>query len=477
MAKTAVSHICTACNANSARWFGRCPKCQEYGTVVQVEAPAPMVGLKTKVATAAPTRPARPVSDLRATMNVRRPTGLGEFDRVLGGGLVEGQVVLLAGEPGVGKSTLLLEVAHEVARERAARSGLRVAGPAGDGPKVSGTVLYISGEESAEQIAVRAQRIGADATSLLIADETDLGQVLGHIAAVSPDLIIIDSVQTIAAPEVEGRPGGVAQIHEVTQVLTRIAKTSRIPLLLIGQSTKDNAVAGPRALEHLVDTVLTFEGDASSPLRMLRATKNRFGPVNEVVCFEQVDDGLKEVPDPSAMFRMQRDAPVPGTCVTVTMEGRRAMLAEIQALLGTPVQQPRRTVAGLDFARASMLIAVTEAHSAMSFGKFDVYLATVAGARIADPAADVATCLALASAAQKVAMPADVIAIGEVALSGDIRPVPFIEQRIKEAVRLGYRRILVPPGVEKRREGGATIVPVPEVSQAVKALRRFVAVG
>lgn len=458
MAKTSEQYTCSKCQATSLRWYGRCPKCQEFGTVEQVQGKPALTGLKTRLSTSdTPARPARPVRDVQSEAVPRRATGLGEFDRVLGGGLVPGQVVLLAGEPGVGKSTLLLSVAQHVAAAASARP-----------------VLYISGEESAEQIAIRARRIGAHAEDLLVADESDLGQVLAHISSTDPALVIIDSVQTIAAPEVEGRPGGVAQVHEVTQVLTRVAKSRRTPLLLIGQSTKDNAIAGPRALEHLVDTVLTFEGEQNTALRMLRAVKNRFGPVNEVVCFEQADAGLREVPDPSAMFRMIREEPVPGTCVSVSMEGRRAMLAEIQALFGlTSAPTPRRTITGLDYNRANMLIAITEKHAQIAIGKYEVYLATVAGARITDPGADLATCLAMVSGFRNSSVPSDVIAIGEVALSGDIRPVHSIELRIAEAIRLGYRRILVPPGVEERIDSHAAVVPVQHLGTAAHMLSRW----
>ena len=363
---------------------------------------------------------------------MRRLTGLGEFDRVLGGGLVPGQVVLVAGEPGVGKSTLLLEVGHRYAE--------------GSG---GATVLYVSGEESVEQIGVRARRIGADSAHLLLADENDLATLLGHIEEHDPVLVVVDSVQTIASADVEGRAGGMTQVVEVTQVLSRVAKSRRMPMLVVGQSTKDSSIAGPRALEHLVDTVLTFEGDRHTALRLLRAVKNRYGPADEIVCFEQADDGLREVLDPSDLFREHRDRPVPGTCVTVTMEGRRAMLAEVQSLVtSSAAPNPRRGVTGLDSTRVAMLVAVTERAGRAKLGDKDVFVATVGGAKLSDPACDLAVCLAIASAALGRAVASDVIAIGEVALSGDIRPVPFLTQRVAEAARLGFSRILVPRGTK-----------------------------
>jgi DNA repair protein RadA/Sms len=434
MAKVKPGFRCTECGWTSPKWVGRCGECQAWGTVSEVSGAAPSTGLRSTTSGTVPVRRARPVSELTDEHVLRQATGLGEFDRVLGGGLVPGQVVLVAGEPGVGKSTLLLEVGHRVAQTTTA-----------------GPVLYISGEESVEQIGVRARRIGASSSSLLLADENDLGAVLGHVEEHDPALVIVDSVQTVASGELDGRAGGVTQVVEVTQVLSRVAKSRRTPLLLIGQSTKDSSIAGPRAMEHLVDTVLTFEGDRHTALRLLRAVKNRYGPADEIVCFEQSDDGLREVTDASDLFRQHRDRPVPGTCVTVTMEGRRPMLAEVQALVTDSTNpNPRRGVSGLDSSRVAMLVAVTERASRRRLSDRDVFVATVGGARLSDPACDLAVCLALTSASLARAVAPDVLAIGEVALSGDIRPVPFLAQRVAEAARLGYTRILVPPGSRGR---------------------------
>ncbi len=419
-------------------------------------------GLKTAGTGTAPGRAARSLSEVAADATPRELTGMGEFDRVLGGGLVAGQVVLLAGEPGVGKSTLLAAVAHAMASRNE-----------------TATVLYVSGEESVEQISVRARRIGAVAPGILLADETDLASLLGHVEAHDPILLIVDSVQAMASASVEGRAGGMTQVQEVTAVLTRIAKTRRMPLLLIGQSTRENAVAGPRALEHMVDTVLTFEGDKHTSLRLLRAVKNRYGPADEVVCFEQCDDGLREVPDPADLFRGHRDVPVPGTCVTVTVDGRRALPAEIQALVATAsTPNPRRGVNGLDSSRVAMLLAVTERSGELRLGDKDVFVATVGGARLSDPSTDLAVCLALASAAWDAAMPPDVAVVGEVALSGDIRPVPMLSQRVAEAARLGYRRLLVPPGTARHVSSipaGLVLVELEHLDRALVALRTIAA--
>jgi len=452
MAKAALSYQCNACGATSLRWVGRCPKCQEFGTVAEIAAAPATKAAKSGKAVAA-VRPAQPVSEIADERVRRLPTGAGEFDRVVGGGLVAGQVVLVAGEPGVGKSTLLLAVAHAFTKRN------------------PGTVLYASGEESADQIALRARRIGAVSERLLVTDDNDLFAILGQVDHHRPGLVIVDSVQTISSSELEGRAGGVSQVLEVTQVLTRTAKQRGLPLLLIGQSTKDNSVAGPRALEHLVDTVLTFEGERTTALRLLRAAKNRYGPADEIVAFEQTDTGLAEVVDPSEIFRGQRDTPVPGTCVTVTMEGRRPLLAEIQALVspdGGPVA--RRTVTGLDTTRVVTLAAVTAQSGAgmKVLSQRDIFVATVGGAQISDPGADLAVCLAIASAQLETAIPADVLAIGEIALSGDVRPVPFLAQRVAEARRLRYKRILVPAGSRDRVDG---VIEVRHLEAGLRAIQ------
>jgi len=439
-----------------AKWVGQCPQCSAWGSIVEAAAVRALPGLRSSGAGSVPLHPARPLAEVAQQRTPRELTGLAEFDRVLGGGLVAGQVVLLAGEPGCGKSTLLNHVAHTMALRNE-----------------TANVLYVSGEESVEQISVRARRIGAVAPGVLLAEETDLGALLGHVEAHDPVLLVVDSVQAIASSAVEGRAGGMTQVQEVTSVLVRVAKARRMPLLLIGQSTREHAVAGPRAMEHMVDTVLTFEGDKHTALRLLRAVKNRYGPADEVVCFEQCDDGLREVPDPSDLFRSHRDVPVPGTAVAVAVDGRRAVPAEIQALVAsTPSANPRRGVTGLDSTRVAMLLAVTE-HTTGGKLDRDVFVATVGGAKLSDPATDLAVCVAVASAVTGTAMPADVAMIGEVALSGDIRPVGHLAQRVTEAARLGYRRILVPPGGLARlprTPSGARVVELPHLGGALAAL-------
>ncbi|MDT4905422.1 MAG: hypothetical protein QOF92_1952 [Pseudonocardiales bacterium] len=455
MAKASTSFRCSACASVTGKWYGRCPKCGEYSTVVEEVAAPRTTGLRANAQGSTPARAARPVSEVvTGAPAPRLGTGIGEFDRVIGGGLVAGQVCLCSGPPGSGKSTLLLAVAESIARQQ------------------KQPVLYISGEESVEQIAVRAQRVGAGSPYLLLADDTDLATVIGHIDARGSDLalVIIDSVQTIASADVEGRAGGVTQVMEVAQVLSRVAKSRGLPMILVGQVTKDSNVAGPRALEHIVDTTLSLDGDRHTSLRLLRTVKNRFGSL-EVAAFEQTDTGLREVLDPSSLFREQRDSPVPGTCATVTIEGHRALTAEIQALVApTTNPNPRRGVSGLDSARAAMLIAVSERAAGLRLFDKDVFMATAAGMRVSDPGTDFAVCLALISAAKGQVVPLDMLALGEVTLSGDVRPVPMMSERAAEAVRLGYRRLLVPVGTRPRLTGRVAATRLVEVSSLVEAL-------
>ncbi len=370
--------------------------------------------------------PAVPIGLIDATAARARPTGLDELDRVLGGGLVPGAVVLLAGEPGVGKSTLLLE------------AGARAA--------TTGRVLYVTGEESAAQVRLRADRIGAMSESLYLAAETDFSALLGHVQAVSPTLLIVDSVQTISAAGVDGVPGGVTQVREVTAALTALAKRRTMTTVLVGHVTKDGSIAGPRTLEHLVDVVLSFDGDPRGQLRMVRALKNRFGPTDEFGCFELGEDGMTGMPDPSGLFLSERHDAVPGTCVTVTLEGRRPLLAEVQTLVCPTAGElpPRRVVSGLDSARVGMMMAVLQRRASLDLGKRDVFAASVGGVRLTEPSVDLAVGLAMASAIADISVPPDLVAIGEVGLAGEIRRVSGVQRRIAEAERMGFRRAIVP---------------------------------
>ena len=459
MAKTAArpSHRCTECGWSSVRWVGRCGECQTWGSVVEAGAPK-----LNQIQSSTPVSKALPIGEVSADAAMRTLTGVAELDRVLGDGLVPGAVVLLAGEPGVGKSTLLLEVAAQTARTRQ-------------------RTLYVTGEESAAQVRLRADRTGGVHDELFLAAETDLGAVLSHIEQVRPTLLVVDSVQTIGAEGVEGVPGGVTQVREVAAALVRVAKTRDIATVLVGHVTKDGGIAGPRVLEHLVDVVLHFEGERTSRFRMLRAVKNRFGPVDEVGCFDLGPEGIAAVADPTGLFVEQHHGRVAGTCVAVTMEGRRPLLAEVQALATpSPAERPRRTTSGIDGSRVAMTLAVLQQHCGIRLHGHDVFAATVGGARLTDPAADLAMAVALSSATFVVPPPRGVVAIGEIGLAGELRRVRDLPQRLAEASRLGFTMAVVPAAAEAhrgprsersdRQVDGMRVVEVPDVRSALRLL-------
>ncbi|MPY99761.1 MAG: DNA repair protein RadA [Actinophytocola sp.] len=427
MAKKSANYQCTECGFEVAKWVGRCPECQAWGSVEERGVPNPALA---KVAAGAPSSPARPIAEVDVETARARQTGVPELDRVLGGGLVPGAVVLLAGEPGVGKSTLLLEVAFRWA----ARDGS------------FGPSLYITGEESAGQVRLRAERTDSVHDQMYLAAESDLSAVLGHIDAVNPGVLIVDSVQTMASPKAAGVPGGVTQVKAVTAALVAAAKERGLPVLLVGHVTKEGSVAGPHVLEHLVDVVLHFEGDKHSTMRMLRGVKNRFGAADEVGCFELHDNGISGVPDPSGLFLNRRREPESGTAITVALEGKRPLLAEVQSLVSfTTASIPRRAASGLDSARVSMILAVMENRLQIRFADRDVYAATVGGIKVSEPAADLAIALAMGSSKLARPMSPAMVAIGEVGLTGEIRRVSAVGRRLNEAVRMGFTMALVPP--------------------------------
>jgi DNA repair protein RadA/Sms len=419
-ARTRPTYRCSECGHTPPRWVGRCPECQAWGSVAETAAP----GMR-QAATGPVTAPAVPIGQVSAESTRRRTSGEPELDRVLGGGLVPGAAILLAGEPGVGKSTLLLEVAAQTARRA--------------------RVLYVTGEESASQVRLRADRTGSVCEELYLAAETDLGAVLSHVEQVQPELLVIDSVQTLGAAGVDGVPGGVTQVKEVAAALVRVAKTHGIATVLVGHVTKDGTIAGPRVLEHLVDVVLHFEGERNTRFRMLRAMKNRFGPVDEVGCFDLGADGITAVTDPTGLFVETHEQQVAGTCVAVTMEGRRPLLAEVQALV-TPsaLERPRRTTSGLDSSRVAMVLAVLQQHCGIRLHAWDVFASTVGGARLHEPAVDLAVAVAIASAFHKIPPPRSVVAMGEIGLAGELRRVRDLPQRVAEAGRLGFATAAVP---------------------------------
>ena len=429
-------HRCSECGGESPKWLGRCPACDAWGTLVE-ELAAPSTPFLA--ASLAPRSRPLPIAEVDLEAWSPRPTGLGEVDRVLGGGFVPGSVTLVGGEPGIGKSTLLLQALSSMAA-----AGARC--------------LLVTGEESAQQVRLRAERLGALAPTLYLAAETALPYVLSHVAELEPDVVVVDSVQTLHDPELSSAPGSVAQVRECAARLVRLAKEQGTTILLVGHVTKDGALAGPRVLEHVVDTVLSFEGERHHALRLLRAVKHRFGGTHELGLFEMGDTGLAGVPDPSGLFLADRRAGVPGSVVVPTMEGHRPLLVEIQALVApTKLPQPRRSAQGVDGGRLSLLVAVLQQRAFVSFQERDVHASAVGGVKVVEPGADLALALALASAVSDQPLAPDLVACGEVGLGGELRQVAQTSRRLTEAARLGFRRAVVPasaevpPGVEALR--------------------------
>ena len=422
MARVTNTFRCTECGATSAKWVGQCGECQQWNTMKDVTGGAPAA--KLSPARVGEDRAARPITEITTDSVAHWPSGINEFDRVLGGGIVPGAAILLSGEPGVGKSTLLLEVAS-----RAAATGQRV--------------LYVSAEESVNQVRLRAERTHALQPTLFLAAETDLGTILGQIDVVKPQLVIVDSVQTVSSSLSDGLAGGPSQVREVASTLIRVSKDRNLPVLLVGHVTKDGTIAGPRLLEHLVDVVLQFEGDRQTSLRFVRSHKNRFGPTDEVGCFEMTGDGIAEVADPSGLFLSRARTPASGTCVTIAIEGRRALPVEVQALVvKTQAPMPRRVVNGVDGSRVAMLLAVLERRAGIVLSDHDVYVSTVGGIKLTEPGADLAIALAIASAQRDKAFPVTQAAIGEISLAGEIRPAGNSKQRLLEARRLGFTSVI-----------------------------------
>ncbi len=451
--------LCGECGATAAKWAGRCPQCQAWGSLAEAGGgPAVLRRVSAGPVSAA----ARSITDVDATAVHARPSGVPELDRVLGGGLVPGGVVLLAGEPGVGKSTLLLAAAQAWASRPT---------PGGVDSGSAGRALIITGEESAAQVRMRADRMGALHPRLFLAAETELSAVLGHLDAVQPGLLILDSVQTIAAAEVDGSAGGVTQVRAVAAAVTAIAKERGIACILVGHVTKDGAIAGPRVLEHLVDVVLHFEGDRNSALRMVRGVKNRFGPSDEVGCFQMTSDGIVGLADPSGLFLSGRREAIPGTCATITAQGRRPLPVEVQALVaGQPSEGARRTVAGLDNARFGVVTAVLQRWAGLDLAHREVLAATVGGVKVIEPAADLALAMALWSSSRDVPLPTGLVAIGEVGLSAEVRPVPGIDRRLAEAARLGFDHAIVPRTSDLHRPAGLRVDQVDDIGQALRTV-------
>ncbi|HEV2439041.1 MAG TPA: DNA repair protein RadA [bacterium] len=477
--------VCQECGYESTKWLGRCPGCSAWNSLVEER----MGGLRGGAAEGGPhpAPDAVPIADVALDDAVRRRTGLAEVDRVLGGGVVPGSLVLIGGDPGVGKSTLALAVAQHVAVSSPDSAGPRgradgtpssperePGGP--DADRDSRPVLYVSGEESVRQTKMRAARLGIDAPNLLVLAETDLDQIVIQVDRIRPSLVVIDSIQTVYRADITAAPGSVAQIRECTGDLLRIAKTDGGPaVLVIGHVTKEGAIAGPRVLEHMVDTVLYFEGERHHAYRVLRATKNRFGSTNEIGVFAMSGRGLTEVADPSALFLAERPAGASGSAVVCAMEGTRPLLLEVQGLVTrTPFGMPRRTAAGVDYNRLLLLLAVLEKRAGLHLSAHDVYVSVAGGVRVDEPAADLGMALAVASSHRDRPVDAGAVAVGEVGLGGEVRAVSQIDRRIAEAAKLGFRRVVAPranlAGLDEVPAG----VELTGVDHVAEALERFV---
>jgi DNA repair protein RadA/Sms len=453
MAKAKTIYSCTECGGQSPKWQGQCPHCGEWNTLVEAVAEAMPAAGKNRYSALAASGKLQQLAEVEASEVSRTPTGIDEFDRVLGGGLVEGGVVLIGGDPGIGKSTLLLQALAHLSKTK--------------------KVLYVSGEESAQQIALRAHRLALDARAVNLLPEIQLEKIQATVTNEKPDVVVIDSIQTVYSEQLTSAPGSVAQVRECAAQLTRMAKSSGVTIILVGHVTKEGALAGPRVLEHIVDTVLYFEGDTHSSFRLIRAFKNRFGAVNELGVFAMTEKGLREVSNPSALFLSQHGTQVPGSCVMVTQEGTRPLLVEIQALLDeahSPV--PRRLSLGLEQNRLAMLLAVLHRHAGIACFDQDVFINAVGGVKITEPGADLAVLLAIVSSLRNRPLPEKMVVFGEVGLAGEVRPVQRGQERLKEAAKLGFTHAIIPKAnAPKRKIDGMEIIAVERVEDAVAKMR------
>lgn len=455
MAKAKINYTCTECGGISNKWAGQCPSCERWNTLVETIVESGGNRYSNQAQGIAQTAPVMSLADIEAIDVPRFGTGIDEFDRVLGGGLVAGGVVLIGGDPGIGKSTLLLQALANISKIK--------------------KVLYVSGEESGSQIALRAKRLAVDADDLKLQAEIQLEKILNTLSDLKPQVAVIDSIQTIYSDALSSAPGSVAQVRECAAQLTRFAKQSDITIILVGHVTKEGALAGPRVLEHIVDTVLYFEGDTHSSFRLVRAFKNRFGAVNELGVFAMTEKGLKGVSNPSALFLSQHDNQVPGSCVMVTQEGSRPLLVEIQALVDSShVPNARRLSVGLEQNRLAMLLAVLHRHAGVAAFDQDVFINAVGGVKITEPAADLPVLLAINSSMRNRPLPRGLVAFGEVGLAGEIRPAPRGQERLREAAKLGFSIAVVPKAnLPKQKIEGLEVIGVERIDDAMNKIREM----
>ena len=450
MAKPKTTYICTECGGESPKWQGQCPHCSAWNTLVESVAET---AAKHRFAGVAKASALQRLADVDVRDTPRIETGVGEFDRVLGGGLVAGQVVLIGGDPGIGKSTLLLQALAQMSASRKA--------------------VYVSGEESAEQVALRAQRLSLDSGKLELLAEIQLERILSTLEKARPEIAVIDSIQTLYSENLTSAPGSVAQVRECVAHLARYAKGSGTIVVLVGHVTKEGALAGPRVVEHIVDTVLYFEGDTHQSFRLIRAFKNRFGAVNELGVFAMTDRGLRGVANPSAIFLSQHPGEVAGSCVLVTQEGTRPLLVEVQALVDAAhAPNPRRLTVGLEQNRLAMLLAVLHRHAGIACFDQDVFVNAVGGVRISEPAADLAVLLAIVSSLTDKPLPKELAVFGEVGLAGEVRPAPRGQERLREAAKLGFTRAIIPKAnLPKQKMDGLEVFAVERVADAIARIR------
>ena len=455
MAKAKTVYTCTECGASESKWQGQCPSCTAWNTLVESVAESSTSNNRyaNKFEGLAASSQLQKLSSIQAADIERTPTGISEFDRVLGGGLVEGGVVLIGGDPGIGKSTLLLQVLCHLGK--------------------SAQAIYVSGEESPQQIAMRAKRLGLDASQVELLAEINLEKILATLQTHKPNIAVIDSIQTVYSEALQSAPGSVAQVRECSAQLTRLAKQLGITVILVGHVTKEGSLAGPRVLEHIVDTVLYFEGDQNSSFRLIRAFKNRFGAVNELGVFAMTEHGLREVSNPSALFLSHHEEQVAGSCITVTMEGTRPLLIEIQALVDeSHAPSPKRLATGLEQNRLAMLLAVLNRHAGIPCFDQDVFINAVGGVKIAEPAVDLAVLLSIVSSLKNKPLDNKLIVFGEVGLAGEVRPVQGGQMRLKEAAKLGFTKAIVPKAnAPKTKITGLEVIAVERLEQALNELR------